>query len=71
MKKVIATARVRITLDIQLTDRWGNDCPLEQVQNQAKDSVLGMLRNSDRHEFVRAQIVGEPHVTAILTEEER
>lgn len=71
MGKVIATARVLITLDIPLSDRWGNDCPLAQVQQQAKDAVLGLLRNNHNHEFNRAQIIGEPHVTAILTEEAR
>jgi hypothetical protein len=69
--KVIASARVRVTLDIQLTERWGTDCPLAQVHEQAKDTVLGMLRNNRISALQRADIVGTPYVEAILTEEDR
>lgn len=69
--KVNASARVRLTIDIPLTDSWGGDCPLEQVEKQAKDVALGMIRNSQFHELKMARIVGEPEVTAILTSKER
>lgn len=68
--RVKATARVRLTIEVPLTDTWGGDCPLEQVEKQAKDAALGMIRNSQFHELKMATILGEPQVTAILTQKE-
>lgn len=69
--KNVATARVRIVLDIPLADTWGGECAIEQIQKQATDEVLGMLRNNRVHELVNATIVGHPEVTAILVKEDR
>jgi hypothetical protein len=68
--KVTAKARVRVTIDIPVGDSWGEECDIAQVHRQAKESALGMLRNSKFHELQRAVIVGEPVVTAILVEPE-
>jgi hypothetical protein len=71
--RITATARVRITLDIRLTDSWGNDCSIEQIQKQATASVLGIFRGrvGVPHELTGAAVIGEPTVTAILVEQER
>ena len=69
--RIKATARVRLTIDIPLTDTWGSDCAIDQIQKQAKEGALGMIRNSQFHELKLATIIGEPVVTAVLVEEQR
>jgi len=69
MKKLQASARVRVTLDISVPDRWGQDCPTSQIFKQATESALGELRKiTDTH---RGTVVGTPVVTMIFVEEER
>lgn len=43
-KRVIATARVQVTIDIPVPDSWGGDCDVAQIQRQAKVSVGHVLR---------------------------
>ncbi len=82
MNRVKATARVRITLEFPVGDSWGGECSTDQIQKQAKESAMAILRNArqpEGHVFPRsvladlldrrvAQIVGEPTVTAVLVE---
>jgi hypothetical protein len=70
-KRVSAKARVRVTLEIPVGDSWGEECDIAQIHRQAKESALGMIRNSQFHELKLAVIVGEPVVTAILVEPEK
>jgi hypothetical protein len=51
---VTTYARVRVTVDIPITQGWGPDCKLEQVYSKAR---------------ARATIVGEPVVTTIILNE--
>lgn len=69
--KVSATARVSLTIEISVGDSWGEDCKMDQVYRQAADSAIGRLQRivSDAkvvHGGIR--VIGEPKVTAILTE---
>ena len=74
--RVAVKARVLVTLEVDVSDCWGGDCPLAQVQRQAKESAAGILarmRGGNRENpgplpFV---IVGEMKVTAVLVEEAR
>ncbi len=43
-KRIQARARVQVTFDILLPDTWGSECSVEQVQKQAAESALGVLR---------------------------
>lgn len=69
--KVRAAARVTLTIDIAVPDSWGTECTVAQVQQQAKESALGILRRMKANQPADYQIVGEPIVRAILVEEQR
>lgn len=78
MAKVMATARVQITVDIDVEGAWDSDCTVGQVQEQAKESALTALRNGLLVEGLksaqavsprRAVIVGAPRVMPILLTE--
>jgi hypothetical protein len=73
---------VRITVDVDVSDVWGGDCPMSQVNAQARTSALNRVRAAflfdERFEQpllpstqvrVPWALVGGPAVTAILTEE--
>ena len=38
-----ATARVTVTLDIDMPSVWGGECPIEQVWNQARRECIDAL----------------------------
>lgn len=66
--KIKTKARVRVLLEIHLPDTWGGDCALEQVYKQSKDSARNMI--SQKIAGTKdIKIIGEPEITAILTEE--
>lgn len=59
-EKIRVSARVRLTVEIDVSDAWGGDCALSQVYRQAVDSVIkNRLHVMDR-------IIGEPEVSAII-----
>ena len=78
---VTARARVLVTLEIQLNSTWGGDCPFEQVQKQAVDDAIHVLRRgvlfgdgltaSPSRPDTLATVIGTPKVTAVLVEAER
>ena len=68
MKSIKASARVKILLEISLSDRWGSDCTLTQVHKQAKDSARNRL-NGILAGVADVQIIGKPEAMAILVEE--
>jgi hypothetical protein len=72
-RKFGARARVQLTLDIFVDDRWGADCDLAQIYKQAEESARGLLRRKLEQEMNRGalSIVGDLKITAILTEEQR
>lgn len=79
-KKVRAAARVQVTVEIDLPDRWGADFTVLQIQRQAKETALHELRKAfapcANHNGVQNhppahRIVGEPRVLAVLAEEDR
>jgi len=41
-----ATAVVTVTLKINVTDTWGDDCTVGQVKKQALDSASGILHRA-------------------------
>lgn len=76
MSDTRVTARVQLTIDVQVGDVWGGDCSMEQVQTQAIESALasihlafdgknGAPRPSER------RLVGEPVPVATITRRER
>lgn len=84
MSKVIVRARVRILIEIDVSDSWGGDVKLEQVNNQASESALKALRKglvvdqmtdggkpTPLSERPQVRIVGTPKVEAILVLDEQ
>jgi hypothetical protein len=79
-KRVQARARVQVTIEIDVPDRWGAECSVEQVQRQAAESALAEIRRAFRpcedHGGVRftpmkTRLIDEPRVVTVLAEEER
>lgn len=63
-----ARATIQLTVEVSIPDRWGGDCPLDQVFRQAASEALAKV---SRLLGPAARVVGEPRVTAVLTEELR
>lgn len=73
------TARVRVTLEINVPGAWGDDCQLSQVYKQAADEAINILRGyfslgdclqagAQVMGKARAQIMRTPVVLAVTTE---
>lgn len=71
-KRVHAHARVTLTVEIAVTDTWGEDCKLDQVYRQAAQSAVGEVRNGLARalDCGRARIIGEVKAVAILADKE-
>jgi hypothetical protein len=68
--RVTVRARVRVTLDIDVSDCWGGDCPMSQVVRQARDSALGRLRQVFAEDTRKSiHIAGVEHVDVTTREE--
>ncbi|HEY6056192.1 MAG TPA: hypothetical protein VIU86_19840 [Gaiellaceae bacterium] len=61
MSDLIVTARVRLTLDVVVSDTWTASVQLDQVEKEARESALQQLRAGVSH-----VVVGTPEVTAVL-----
>lgn len=69
VQKVQASARVTLTVEISVDDTWGNDCRVDQIQRQAAESALGILRRmKEPHRMSPFKIIGDPKVTMILVD---
>jgi hypothetical protein len=55
-KEVTARTRVRVTLEIHPSDRWGSDCTVEQAMRQGGESAVGLIERL---------IAGQPHIRII------
>lgn len=65
------SARLVITLEIDVPSTWGSDCQLGQVWAQAKKETLTMLdeRLNKAISMGAVRVIGEPRVVAVLTED--
>ncbi len=45
----IVRATVTLTVEVTLPDRWGPDCPLDQVRRQAEESALRVVARMDEN----------------------
>lgn len=64
-----ARAKVIVTIEVSLTDTWGTDCTVGQIQKQAKDGALGKLRKMAENTS-GIKIVSPPmDVKAIIVDE--
>lgn len=81
-QKAAATARVTVTLDIDMPSKWGGECQIEQVWNQARREAVDALAqamNGQRGQLLldrtgiggNVRVVGIPRVQSIVVPEER
>lgn len=72
MKRITATARVRLTLEIPAGQTWNPDSSMSQIHKQAVDAVLSRLRRDQDLAMLlatgHARVI-DPKVTAILATE--
>jgi hypothetical protein len=73
MKEIKATAVVKVSVEIQLTQPWNGKCPIEEVFKDAKrdaeEEITRLITNNERVYCIRLR--GQPEVTAILAEEDK
>lgn len=76
---VRAKARVRVILEIEVEDAWGEDCPIGQLHRQAVEEAKEALRAGVRLDGIasnktssnaRATVVGTLEVMSIITRKE-
>lgn len=77
---LIGKARVRITVEIGLTGRWGSDCTIAQIEKQAREEAIQSLRlgvairglqaGLSEHRRDEATLVGVPQVDTVIVSEE-
>ena len=63
MEKIQARATVRLTLEVDLSDRWGMGTMIQQVFQQGADGALNRIRKSLPPDV---RIIGKPEVTAVI-----
>jgi hypothetical protein len=68
MSNVTAKARVYVTLELDLTDTWGGDCPIEQVHKQAVDVATDEVRNLINQSRGQRIRIHDLRVQGIITE---
>ena len=65
-----ATARVTLTVEVDIKSTWGDDCKLDQIYKQAAEEAVNSLT---QHIYRsggfggRIKVVGEPNVMCVLT----
>lgn len=67
-----ATARVRLVIDMPLSGSWGNDCTIDQVYKQARESALEYIRATKQSVpkgLPLGTVVLESEVTAVFMAE--
>lgn len=81
MSKVTARVRVQVTVEMDVPDVWGGECPMSQIHKQAQDSALNALRggliihglqSSEPVPLSRviAKVIGQAKVEAVVVSEE-
>lgn len=63
-----AMARVQLTIEVTAQCHWSSSAQVHQVYQQAADDVRGQLQVLFHNAGIK--VVGEPHVVAVLAEEQ-
>ncbi len=66
MSDLIVTARVRLTLDVVVSDTWAPNVQLDQVEKQAREGAIRQLGAAITNVGGEFSLVGTPEVTAVL-----
>lgn len=65
MPKFMASARMSVLIEVDVTSTWGGGATVEQVHKQAEESARNKLR-----EVKGLRIIGEPSIKMITHETE-
>jgi len=63
-------ARVQLTVEVDLGDVWSEDCSISQLFQQAGNAAKERLRAVNNLMPNDTQLVGEPKILAIITDNE-
>lgn len=67
--KPLASARVKLEVEVTVGSAWGEDCSIKQVYDQAAREAIGKLEHAcQKSETHGIRIVGEPQIVAVLAE---
>ena len=66
---VRATARVQLTVEVNLTQPWGHDSTIQDIHKTACDEARRIFYSKTPPSCMR--IVGEPKVTVVTIDEDR
>jgi hypothetical protein len=70
MRKIHASARVQITVEVDAGAPWGDECTVGQLYAQAAEAGRNNLLNALKAGAgASMRIVGEPKIIGIITEE--
>lgn len=59
-------AKVRLTVEIELSSEWSASCSVEQVFKQASDEAISEVKHANR----AFTIIGTPEVVAMTNRQE-
>lgn len=74
-KRISASARVQVTLEVLDCGSWGPTCTVEQVHKQAKETAVNQVEKLVREGKVNGQqvygirVLGNPVVTGVFSAE--
>ena len=63
------TIRCAVTLEIEVPDRWGRDCTLGQIYDQANRAAVISVAHAIKASNLKAKIVGQPVATLVVVQE--
>jgi hypothetical protein len=67
-KKITASARLQVTLDLPAGSTWGSDCSIDQIFRQAGEETVQGLRNLLSQHYGPSARVIDSKVTAVFAE---
>lgn len=65
------TVRVAVTLEVEVPDRWGQQCTLQQVYDQANRAAQHSVAHAIRASNLKAKIIGKPVATLVIVHEQK
>lgn len=63
MNNDVATARVKITVDIRVNGSWGKNCTIGQLVDQASSGAINNLNKALADYDIR--VIGNPEVSMV------
>jgi hypothetical protein len=59
-----ATARVTLTVEVDVRSSWGGDCTVDQVNRQAAEEAVNYVEQAAAKDR-RIRVIGRPVVTVV------